>query len=127
MPSSDSWRSPTACDSHTRPPATAATARPGSELGAAVEESLRALEELRTLAHGIYPAVLTESGLGPALADLADTAAVPVSIEVTVQGRVPRPVERTAYVVVTEAVHDAVERGATRGGVSVGREDRIRS
>ena len=95
-------------------------------LGAAVEESLRALEELRTLAHGIYPAVLTESGLEAALADLADTAAVPVSIEVAVQGRVPRPVERTAYVVVTEAVHDAVERGATEVDVGVGRdEDRV--
>jgi signal transduction histidine kinase len=38
------------------------------------------LGELRELAHGIYPAILTEAGLGPALATLADSASIPVEL-----------------------------------------------
>ena len=45
-----------------------------STLDAAADEIEAALEELRDLAHGIYPAILTEAGLGPALATLADEA-----------------------------------------------------
>jgi signal transduction histidine kinase len=53
-----------------------------AELDAAVAEAQVALEELRELAHGIYPAVLTEAGLAAALATLADEA--PVAVELTV-------------------------------------------
>ena len=49
-------------------------------LDAAAEATEAALEELRELAHGIYPAILTEAGLGPALETLADEAPLPVEL-----------------------------------------------
>ena len=49
-------------------------------LDIAVKETDVALEELRELAHGIYPAILTEAGLAPALATLADEAPLPVEL-----------------------------------------------
>ena len=51
-----------------------------SSLDTAADEIEAALEELRELAHGIYPAILTEAGLGPALATLADDAPLPVEL-----------------------------------------------
>jgi signal transduction histidine kinase len=62
-----------------------------------------ALEELRELARGIHPAVLTERGLGPALQTLADRAPLPVELEL-VPERLPRRVEAAAYYVVSEAL-----------------------
>jgi signal transduction histidine kinase len=84
-----------------------------STLDAATAEIEAALEELRELAHGIYPAILTEAGLGPALATLADEAPLPVELGELPSGRPPPGVERTAYVVVDVAIEDAVGRGAT--------------
>jgi signal transduction histidine kinase len=63
-----------------------------------------ALEELRELARGIHPAVLTERGLGPALASLADRTPLPVALEHPGDERLPRPVEAAAYFVVSEAL-----------------------
>jgi signal transduction histidine kinase len=63
-----------------------------------------ALEELRELARGIHPAVLTERGLGPALASLADRTPLPVALEHLGDERLPRPVEAAAYFVVSEAL-----------------------
>ena len=51
-----------------------------SILDTAADETEAALEELRELAHGIYPAILTEAGLGPALETLADEAPLPVEL-----------------------------------------------
>jgi signal transduction histidine kinase/PAS domain-containing protein len=62
-----------------------------------------ALEELRELARGIHPAVLTERGLGPAIAALVDRAPLPVDLELP-NDRLPRPVEAAAYYVVSEAL-----------------------
>ena len=62
-----------------------------------------ALEELRELARGIHPAVLTERGLGPALHALADRAPLPVELELPPE-RLPRRVEAAAYYVVSEAL-----------------------
>jgi signal transduction histidine kinase len=94
-----------------------------SLLAGATEDTLKALAELRELAHGIYPAILTEAGLAPALATLADTAALPVEIEGAPEERYPAPVESAAYVVVAEALEDASGRGANRARVSAVRED----
>ena len=77
------------------------------------------LGELRDLAHGIYPAVLAEAGIGPALATLADTAPLPVQVLCAECGRYPAPIEAAAYFAVAEAVDDAARRGADHAAVSV--------
>jgi signal transduction histidine kinase len=82
-------------------------------LDAAAGETATALEELRELAQGIYPAILTEAGLGPALATLADEAPLPVELRDIAPERQPPAVETTAYVVVAEAIEDAALRAAT--------------
>jgi signal transduction histidine kinase len=63
-----------------------------------------ALEELREIARGIHPAVLSEGGLGTALAALARQCPVPVDLRVRVPDRLPGPVEIAAYYVVSEAL-----------------------
>jgi signal transduction histidine kinase len=91
-------------------------------LAAAMEETGAALEELRELAHGIYPAVLAEAGLAPALATLADTAPLPVQILQADDRRYPAPVEAAAYFTVAEAIDDAARRGADRAAVTLAHE-----
>ncbi len=63
-----------------------------------------ALEELRELARGIHPAVLTEHGLGPALKTLAERSAVPVSISFVPDERLPAVAEAAIYFLVSEAL-----------------------
>jgi signal transduction histidine kinase len=63
-----------------------------------------AMTELRELARGIHPAILDEEGLGPALASLAERAAVPVELDVRLPERLPSAVEVTAYFVAAEAL-----------------------
>src|SRR3984957_6222201 len=81
------------------------------------------LGELRELAHGIYPAILTEAGLGPALATLADSASVPVELDDAVQGRYPEMAETAAYLMVAEAIEDASGRGAGYAAVTAAHRD----
>jgi signal transduction histidine kinase len=90
----------------------------GSLLTQATDQAQAALEELRELAHGIYPAVLTEAGLAAALATLADAAPVPVELHTVAQGRYPAAVETAAYLLVAEALDGAAGRGATHTIVS---------
>ncbi len=73
----------------------------------------QALDDLRTLAHGIYPAVLEDTGLYGAFGTLADTANVAVVLDNITQGRFHRDVEAAAYIVAAEAIQDAAARGAT--------------
>jgi signal transduction histidine kinase len=68
-----------------------------------------ALEELQEIARGIHPAVLTQGGLVPALNALARRSAVPVELAVRVEPRLPEPVERTAYYIVSEALTNAAK------------------
>jgi signal transduction histidine kinase len=91
----------------------------GSLLTQATDQAQAALRELRELAHGIYPAILSEAGLTPALASLADTAPLPVEIRDVPQRRYPAAVETCAYLLVTEALDDAAGRDASHGTVSV--------
>jgi signal transduction histidine kinase len=72
-------------------------------LAEAEEELQDALEELRALARGIHPALLTDEGLGAALASLARRAAVPVEV-VAPPGRLPTAIEQAAYYVASEAL-----------------------
>jgi signal transduction histidine kinase len=72
-------------------------------LEASREELARALEELRELARGIHPAVLTDRGLEAALESLASRAPLPVEID-GLHTSLPAPVEAAAYYVVSEAL-----------------------
>jgi signal transduction histidine kinase len=68
------------------------------------DEARLALEELRELARGIHPAILTDRGLGPALEALASRAPLPVELADMPPERLPSPVEGAAYFVVAEAL-----------------------
>jgi PAS domain S-box-containing protein len=73
-------------------------------LDAAGEELTHALAELRELARGIHPAVLTDRGLPAALEALASRAPLPVELSTSLDERLPGPVEAAAYYVVAEAL-----------------------
>ncbi len=68
-----------------------------------------AIVELRDLARGIHPAVLTDRGLDAALSSLAARSPVPVRLDVDVPERPPASVEATAYFVVAEALANAAK------------------
>jgi signal transduction histidine kinase len=77
---------------------------------ATVTDGLReALEELQELSRGIHPAILSQGGLGPALKALARRSALPVELDVHLQGRQPAPVEVAAHHVVAEALTNAAK------------------
>jgi PAS domain S-box-containing protein len=73
----------------------------------AAEELAEALEELRELARGIHPAILTDHGLVPALEMLAGRASLPVDLCASLEDRLPAPVEAAAYYIVAEALTNA--------------------
>jgi len=77
-----------------------ATAR----LELARHEVALSLEELREVAHGIHPAVVTAHGLAVALEQIAARAAVPVRLTVELEGRLPEALEVAAYFVVSESL-----------------------
>ncbi len=68
-----------------------------------------ALRELRDLARGIHPPVLTDRGLGAALATLADQSGLPVTVSVELEERLAPPTESAAYFVVAEALANAAK------------------
>jgi PAS domain S-box-containing protein len=88
------------------------------------EELAQASAELRELARGIHPAVLTERGLGPAIASIADRSPVPVDILEVPDERPPRAVETTAYFTVSEALTNVAKYAqATSANVRIAIED----
>lgn len=91
----------------------------GSELAELIDEAREELtaatEELRELARGIHPAVLTQGGLRPALRALTGRAPIPVEVDGVPQERLPAAVETTAYFTVAEGLanvarHSGAER-----------------
>jgi signal transduction histidine kinase len=93
-------------------------------LAGAGEELDSALEELRELARGIHPAVLTDRGLGTALETLASRAPVPVELAELPEDRLPEAVELAAYFVVAEALTNVAKYAkATHATVEVAREN----
>jgi len=78
-------------------------------LAGAVDELQLAVGELRELARGVHPAILTEDGLGAALESLADRTPLPVRILAAPGGRLPPPIEGAAYFVACEALANAVK------------------
>jgi signal transduction histidine kinase len=75
-----------------------------SELARLGDEVAAALDEVREISRGLHPALLSHAGLGPALGSLASRSAVPVELEVGVEGRLPRSVEIATYYAVSEAL-----------------------
>jgi signal transduction histidine kinase len=91
-------------------------------LDRAMVELKASLAELRELARGIHPAVLTERRLGTALHALASRAPVPVAVESDGEHRLPAPVEVAAYFVVAEALANVAKYAqATEATVAVRR------
>ena len=96
----------------------------GRLLDAARGELNRALEELRELARGIHPAILTDRGLPAALEALAQRAPLPVDLDEMPEDRLPAAVEAAAYFVVAESLTNVAKySGAQHASVRVGRED----
>ena len=82
-----------------------------------------AIQELRELARGIHPAILTEAGLGPAITALADRSTVPTTVSALPDRRLSPAVEATAYFVVSEALAN-VAKYASATQASVGADCR---
>jgi signal transduction histidine kinase len=96
----------------------------GALLDRAQEELQTGLGELRELARGIHPAVLTDHGLEPALQALAARSPVPVALDAGVEQRLPAPVESAAYFVVSEALANVAKYAqASHADVRVRRRD----
>ena len=84
-------------------PATAAA------LAQASAELKQAIGELRELARGIHPAILTEEGLPAAVESLADRSSLPVRVIADFDDRLPGPVETAAYFVVSESLANVMK------------------
>jgi signal transduction histidine kinase len=89
----------------------------------AADELKLAIRELRELARGIHPTILTEAGLGPALTALAERSAVPATVSTLPERRFSPAVEAAAYFVVSEALAN-VAKHASASQASVGAEAR---
>ena len=87
------------------------------ELATLLEESrvelMASLDELRAVARGLHPAVLTDRGLDAAVRGLAFRSPVPVDVEGTIPDDLPQPVATALYYVIAEAL---AERGQVRAG-----------
>ena len=87
------------------------------------EELTEALEELRELARGIHPAILSDRGLAPALEAVAARSSVPVQLSAPAE-RLPAPVEAAIYYVVSEALANVAKYAqASSVTVEVARTD----
>ena len=90
-------------------------------LTSATGQAREAASQLRDLAHGIYPAILTEAGLGPALQSLAESAPLPVIVRGTLDERLPEPVERAAYLVAAGSIDAGSDAAAGKISIYVAR------
>lgn len=79
------------------------------QLGEIAEGLTAALDDLREIARGIHPAILSEGGLGPALKALARRSAVPVELTTDIGSRLPPAVEVAAYYAVAEVLTNAAK------------------
>jgi signal transduction histidine kinase len=92
-------------------------------LAASVEELQSTVEELRTLARGLHPTVLTEYGLAAALEALIHKSPVPVELDVCAE-RLPPRVEATAYFVASEALSNIVKHAHAGSASITARQER---
>ncbi|MDQ8708187.1 sensor domain-containing protein [Streptomyces sp. LHD-70] len=86
---------------------------PGSalstQLAAAQEQLTLAVQELRDLSRGVHPKDLTDHGLTAAVENLAARAALPVTVDIRLPGRLPAPLESVAYFVISEALANSAK------------------
>jgi PAS domain S-box-containing protein len=83
-------------------------------LGRALNDARHGIEDLRELAAGLHPAILTQHGLGPAVRALADR--VPIPVEIDVPGiRLPAPIEASLYFFCSEALTNVVKHAQATG------------
>ena len=83
------------------------------------EELKDAVDELRNLAHGIYPPLLMDQGLAAALGSAAQRATVPTRVEAGSLGRFPSEVEAAAYFCCLEALQNAMKHAGPEATVEV--------
>lgn len=89
-------------------------------------ELREAMREMRELARGIHPAVLTNEGLEPAVRTLARRCTVPVELGFDLNGRLPAPIETAAYYVVAEGLTNVARHSrATRSKVKLGLDNGV--
>ena len=93
------------------------------QLDISAAELTGALDDLRRLANGLHPAILTEAGLRAALHSLARRSALPVTLEADLDGRFPAEIETASYYLVSEALTNAAKH-ADATSVSVGVRER---
>jgi signal transduction histidine kinase len=85
----------------------------------AASELKMAIQELRELARGIHPAILTEAGLGAAITALAERSPVPATVRSVPDRRLPAAIEATAYFVVSESLANVAKHaGATNVSIA---------
>ncbi|MGW4930074.1 sensor histidine kinase [Agromyces sp. NPDC004153] len=95
-----------------------------TELEGTIQMLNMALRELRELAHGIHPSLLSSGGLSLAVPELAGRCPVPVEVDVQAEGRLPELIESTAYFVLSEALANVAKHsGASRAWVRAYVED----
>ena len=87
-----------------------------------VNEVGHAFAELRQLAHGIFPAVLSHAGLSAATTSIAETAPIPVTVNCTVTERLMPTVETAVYVVVADGIDALSRSGATHVTVTIAQQ-----
>ena len=96
----------------------------GKRLALARQEIATSLEELREVARGIHPAVVSGHGLAVALEQLTARTPVPVRLSVAVDERLPEPIEVAAYYLVSESLANVAKHaGASSVSVDVSRTD----
>jgi PAS domain S-box-containing protein len=81
----------------------------GAELARATEGLEEVLDDVREISRGLHPATLSQAGLASALKALARRTAVPVELDVAVEGRLPPSIEVAVYFVVSEALANAAK------------------
>jgi signal transduction histidine kinase len=92
----------------------------------ASEELAHALEELRDLARGLHPAMLSERGLGPSVNALASRLPILVEVENELDGRLPEAFEAAAFYVVSESLTNVVKHAqASQATVRIGRANGV--
>jgi signal transduction histidine kinase len=93
----------------------------GGRLSGVTDRLAAVSDQVREISHGIHPAILSSAGLRPALRALGRRSAVPVDMDVQIDGRLPEPVEVGAYYVVSETLTNAAKH-ARASVVAVGAE-----
>jgi signal transduction histidine kinase len=97
-----------------------------ARIGVVADELTEAIDELREIARGIHPAILSEGGLGPALRTLARRASIPVELDIRTHTRAADPIEVAAYYVVSEALTNATKHArASCAQVAVEQRDAL--